>query len=74
MNPFRIAHTYDIGAFITMKALLDSKGVEVIELAVGGHVSIAGAEIGYYVEVLPDYHEKARQLLKENEFGKYLLE
>ena len=73
-HPFRIAHTYDIGAFVTMKALLEGSGIETLDLAVGGHVSIAGAEIGYFVEVVPDDQSRARQLLEENGYADFLLE
>jgi hypothetical protein len=73
MAVFRIAHTYDFGTFGAMKALLESHGIEVLDLAVGGHLTIAGADQGYYLEVLPGQQVEARRILRRNGLGKYIL-
>lgn len=70
----RIAFTFDMGSFATMQALLESEGITVVDLAMGGHVAIAGADQGYYLEVLPEQHDRARQILTDHELGKYLLD
>jgi len=74
MSSVRIAHTYDIGSFAAMKALLQSMGIEALDLAIGGHVAIAGADQGYYVEVVPDDRLRACQIFRDNDLGKYLLD
>jgi len=74
MSSLRIAHTYDIGSFAAMKALLESMGIEALDLAIGGHLAIAGADQGYYIEVIPDDKLRACQIFRENDLGKYLLD
>lgn len=74
MRSLRIAHTYDVGSFAVMKALLSSRGIQVLDIAIGGHLAIAGADQGYYLEVTPDDRLPAIQILHDNELGKYVLE
>ena len=69
----RIAHGYDVGTFAAMKALLESEGMTVLDLAIGGHLAIAGADQGYYLVVLEEDSIRARRMLRDNELGKYLL-
>ena len=71
--PLRIAFTFDIGTFAAIKALLTSEDIAVLDIAVGGHVSIAGADQGYYIEVLPEDQDRARQILRERGMDNYLL-
>ena len=73
MPAFRIAHTYDFGSFAAMKALLEIHGIEVLDIAIGGHLAIAGADQGYYIEVLPEQKVDARRILRNNNLGKYIL-
>ena len=40
----------------------------------GGHVAIAGADQGYYLQVLEEDQDQAAELLQENGFGKYLVQ
>lgn len=56
-----------------MKSLLESEGITVLDLALGGHLVIAGADQGYYVEVATDEKIKARRILKDSDLGEYLL-
>ncbi|MEE8281272.1 MAG: hypothetical protein V3R50_02735 [Gammaproteobacteria bacterium] len=70
----RIAHTYDFGTFAAMKSLLESEGVTVLEIAIGGHLAIAGADQGYYLQVLPEDRVKARTILRNNDLGKYIFQ
>lgn len=70
----RIAFTFDIGTFAAIKALLTSEDIAVLDIAVGGHISIAGADQGYYVEVLPEDQDRARQILSECGMDNYLLD
>ncbi len=73
MHAFRIAFTFDFGSFAAIKALLEGHGIEVLDIAIGGHLAIAGADQGYYIEVLPEQRIHARRILKDNDLGKYLL-
>lgn len=73
-HPFRIAFTFDFGSFAAMKALLECEGIYVLDIAMGGHLSIAGADQGYYLEVASDQKDAARRLLREHDMGQYLLE
>ena len=74
MSSLRIAHAYDIGTFGVMKALLESEGVLVLDLAIGGHLAIAGVDQGYYVEVREADKAHARSILEDNDLGRYILE
>ena len=74
MTSLRIAHTYDIGTFAVMKALLSGEGVEVLDVALGGHLVIAGADQGYYIEVIEQDKQRACTILRDNGFRKYILE
>ncbi len=73
MASLRIAHSYDIGTVVVMKSLLESEGIDVLDIARSGHLTIAGADQGYYVEVVPGQRNRARRILREHQFGKYLL-
>ena len=73
MASLRIAHAFDFGTFAAMKSLLESEGIEVLDIAIGGHLAIAGVDHGYYVEVLPEHRNKARRILRENQLGKYVM-
>jgi hypothetical protein len=73
MASLRIAHTYDVGSFAAMKALLESEDIYVLDLATGGHVTIAGADQGYYVEVVESDKIRACQILRNHDLGKYIL-
>jgi hypothetical protein len=74
MRSLRIAHTYDAGSFAVIKALLESMGIQVLDIAIGGHLAIAGADQGYYIEVLPDDRLKAVEILRDNDLGKYIMD
>ena len=73
MASLRIAHAYDIGTAVVMKSVLESEGIEVLDIGRAGHLSIAGADQGFYVEVGPNDRNMARRILRENELGKYIL-
>jgi len=73
MASLRIAHAYDIGTAVVMKSVLESEGIEVLDIGRAGHLSIAGADQGFYVEVGPNDRRRACQVLVEHELGKYIL-
>ena len=70
----RIAHAYDFGTYVVMKSLLESEGITIVDAAFGGHLSIAGADQGYFLEVQSVDQAKARTLLWQNSMAKYLLQ
>ncbi len=70
----RIAFTFDAGSWAVLKALLESEGIGVLDLARGAHVAIAGVDQGYYLQVADDDEIRARRLLREHGFGKYLVD
>jgi len=72
MSLIRIAFSSDLGVAMVMKSLLESEGIYTRDIASGGHVSIAGADQGYYIEVVDEDAPRAFQILKENSFEKYL--
>ncbi len=74
MSTVRIAHAYDFGTYVVMKSLLESEGLHVTDAAFGGHLSIAGADQGYFIQVQSADQGKARTLLWENSLAKYLLQ
>lgn len=74
MQSLRIAHAYDFGTYMVMKSLLESEGIRVLDIALGGHLAIAGADQGYYVEVVEDDKPRACRILRENQLGKFILE
>ena len=37
-----------------MKSLLESEGVTVLDIAIGGHLAVAGVDQGYYLQVLSE--------------------
>jgi hypothetical protein len=57
---------------MVMRSLLESEGISVLDIASGGHVSIAGADQGYYIDVIESEADRAIELLKENSFEKHL--
>jgi hypothetical protein len=72
--PFtRIAFAFDAGTFAVMRALLESEGVRVLDMARGGHVAIAGVDQGFYLEVLAEDRVLAERILRENDFGKHVV-
>ena len=72
MASLRIAHTYNFGTFAAMKSLLESEGVTVLDIAIGGHLAVAGVDQGYYLQVLPEDRVRARAILRHNDLGKYI--
>lgn len=59
----RIASTPNLGEHLTMRAALAEAGIVSQEPAIVDLVSFAGAELGYYVHVLPERADEARAVL-----------
>jgi hypothetical protein len=69
----RSAYCPDFGVAGVINALLQSEGVEVRDTALGSHVSIAGADQGYFIEVMNAQVDDAVRLLADNDFSHFLL-
>ncbi|MBT8130644.1 MAG: hypothetical protein KJO35_00115 [Gammaproteobacteria bacterium] len=65
----RIAYSTDIAEFVLMTALLRDHGIEVLDMMRAGHVSIAGVDHGFYVQVPESQMIKARRWLTDSEFS-----
>ncbi len=70
----RVAHTYALVDIVSMRALLAENDIETPELRLSTHVSIAGVDSGYVLEVLSDNAERARWHLRHSEFAKYVID
>lgn len=55
-----------------MKALLEEHDVHVYEIQMSGHLSLAGADQGWYIEVLREHEEVARAILSDSDYAKFL--
>jgi len=73
MSVERLAFSFDMGTFGVLKAMLESEGIPVLDLATGGHVAIAGVDQGYYVQVLAEDRLRAERLLRERGFEEYIV-
>ena len=69
-----VAVAPDFGVATVIRSLLESEGVVVLGLSTSGHVSIAGADQGYKIDVLTKDEMRARELLQNNSFERYLVE
>lgn len=70
----RIAHTYELADIVAMRALLAENDIDTPELRLSTHVSIAGVDSGYALEVLRDNVERARWVLSRSEYAKNVIE
>ncbi len=69
-----VAAAPDFGVATVMRSLLESEGVIVLGLSTSEHVSIAGADQGYNIDVLRKDEMRARELLQNSSFERYLVE
>ncbi len=49
-------------------SLLESEGFEVFDLNTSGHISFAGADLWYYVQISEDHYDEAKRVLIEHGF------
>ena len=70
----RVAYSTDIGEFVLMSSLLKDNGIEVLDMMRAGHVSIAGVDHGFYVQVPESQGIRARRLLSDSEFTHCIVE
>lgn len=73
-NLIVVAVAPDFGVATVIRSLLESEGVIVAGLSTSGNVSIAGAVPGYKIDVLKKDEMRARELLQNNSFERYLVE
>jgi len=63
-----------MGIAAVIKSILIGEEIEVLEYSGSGHVSIAGADHSYYVKVRESEVERARAILAEAGYEKYLIQ
>ncbi len=68
-----LARCYDMGMAAVMKALLISENVQVLDYSGSGHVSIAGADHSYYVKVSEQDYARAKEILVDAGYDKYII-
>ena len=69
INVFKeIYATRDYGEAVTTISLLMASGFHPLELQTSSHVSIAGADVYYYVQVSDEESESAKEFLKDAGF------
>ena len=69
----KIAFCHDGGLFVVIHSLLVSEELDSPDMMAGGHVTIAGADQGYYVALARAQQKQACDLLRERGFGQYML-
>ena len=74
MSIVRIAYSANFADIGVMRAFLAEHGVPALEPRMSSHVSIAGVDQGYYLEVLREDATKARGLLRDNSFEIFVVE
>ena len=74
MSLSRLAFTFDAGSFGVIKALLESEGIGVLDMQRGANVAIAGADQGYYIQVLDEDRSRAARVLRKHGMERYLVE
>ncbi|MBT8136758.1 MAG: hypothetical protein KJO54_07070 [Gammaproteobacteria bacterium] len=70
----RIAYSTDIGQYVLMASLLRDSDIEVLDMMRAGHVSIAGVDHGFYVQVPRSQEIRARRILADSEFRHCIVE
>ncbi|MFK7734039.1 MAG: hypothetical protein AB8B48_20630 [Pseudomonadales bacterium] len=68
-----LARCYDMGLAAVMKAALISEDIQVLDYTGSGHVSIAGADHSYYVKVPEQEYQRARKVLIDSGYEKYII-
>ncbi len=64
----KIYFTKDIGEVEMVNALLKANGFNPLELEISDHVSVAGADMFYYVQIPENEAASAKAFLKEQGF------
>lgn len=69
----KIAYSVDMGVNVVLGAMLRAQDIDVRDLTTAAHVSIGGAQQGYFIEVNDSDVKEAVAMLVENDFGHLLL-
>lgn len=62
-----------MGMAAVMKSVLIGEDIEVLDYSGSGHVSIAGADHSYYVKVSEQEYARAKQVLIDSGYEKYII-
>lgn len=74
MAYLRVAFASDMGVALVIRSVLESEGIDVQDVSNSGHVSLAGADQGFYISVREEQAEDAVTRLKEHELDNHLLQ
>ena len=69
----RVCFHHDLTTSEIIRNLLTENGLHPTKLDYSAHVSVAGAEQGYFVEVPQQEAERAEKILVENNWAKYII-
>lgn len=70
----KVAYASDMGVAMVIYSLLDSEGFDVLDFSNSSHISLAGADQGFYISVYEDQADAAIASLKEHELSTHLLQ
>ncbi len=67
----KVSFHHDLGMSEIVRNLLSENGIHPAKLDYSAHVSVAGAEQGYFIEVPKQEVELAKKILSQNGLEKY---
>jgi uncharacterized protein YaaQ len=70
----KLAQVPDQVTALLVHSLLEEEGIQVLELQDAAHASLAGTNTTYMIKVAEEEVERATSVLKNNQFGKWILE
>ena len=70
----RIGYSANFGDIALMRSLLHEHGILAVEPRMSSHVSVAGVDQGWFLEVLAEDTDLARRLLRENDFDIFVVD
>jgi hypothetical protein len=72
MLGIRVAYSSNLAEVVAMISLLEEHDVHVYDIDMSSHLSLAGADLGWYVEVLREHEESARAIIKDSNYAKFI--
>jgi hypothetical protein len=69
----RIAHSYNLAEMVAMRSLCEEVDIFVYDIDFSAQVSLAGADIGFYLEVRRLDADRARAVLLASDYAQQLL-
>ncbi len=69
----KVCFHYDFAISELIRNMLTDNGLHPAKLIYSGHVSLVGADQGYFVEVPFQEAEQAKKVLEENNLAKFIV-